>query len=99
AFTGIKSSGSKVVRAQPFSAAVENGNVKICKTCQWIEDMLYELVAFSTKGIHDDIVDALSGAFTALTSGKTGRDIPASAMSVSGKAIPDLGGGTEIPGL
>ncbi|MBE9594202.1 MAG: phage terminase large subunit [Proteobacteria bacterium] len=66
AFTGIKSSGSKVVRAQPFSAAVENGNVKICKECQWIEDMLYELVAFPTKGIHDDIVDALSGAFTQL---------------------------------
>jgi predicted phage terminase large subunit-like protein len=54
------------VRAQPFSAAVENGNVKICKDCQWIEDMLYELVAFPTKGIHDDIVDALSGAFTQL---------------------------------
>ena len=66
AFTGIKSTGSKVVRAQPFSAAVENRNVKICKECQWIEDMLYELVAFSTKGIHDDIVDALSGAFTQL---------------------------------
>lgn len=99
AFTGIKSTGSKVVRAQPFSAAVENGNVKICKTCQWVEDMLYELVAFPTKGIHDDIVDALSGAFTALTSGKTGRDIPASAMSVPSKPIPDLGGGTEIPGL
>jgi predicted phage terminase large subunit-like protein len=66
AFTGIKSTGSKVVRAQPFSAAVENGNVKICKDCQWIEDMLYELVAFPTKGIHDDIVDALSGAFTQL---------------------------------
>jgi predicted phage terminase large subunit-like protein len=68
AFTGIKSSGSKVVRAQPLSAAAENGNVKICKDCQWIEDMLYELVAFPTKGIHDDIVDALSGAFTQLNS-------------------------------
>jgi predicted phage terminase large subunit-like protein len=66
AFAGLKSTGSKVVRAQPFSAAVENGNVKICKDCQWIEDMLYELVAFQTKGIHDDIVDALSGAFTQL---------------------------------
>ena len=66
AFTGIKSTGSKVVRAQPFSAAAENGNVKIYKDCQWIEDMLYELVAFPTKGIHDDIVDALSGAFTQL---------------------------------
>ena len=66
AFTGIKSSGSKVVRAQPLSAAAENGNVKICKDCQWIEDMLYELVAFPTTGIHDDIVDALSGAFSQL---------------------------------
>lgn len=66
AFTGIKSTGSKTVRAQPLSAAAENGNVKICKDCQWVEDALYELVAFPTKGIHDDIVDALSGAFTQL---------------------------------
>ena len=66
AFTGIKSTGSKTVRAQPLSAAVQNGNVKIYKDCQWIEDALYELVAFPTKGIHDDIVDALSGAFTQL---------------------------------
>ncbi|MEA2077967.1 MAG: phage terminase large subunit [Candidatus Marinimicrobia bacterium] len=99
AFTGIKSTGSKVVRAQPFSAAVENGNVKICKDCQWIEDMLYELVAFPTKGIHDDIVDALSGAFTELNQGKTGKAIPASAMSVPGSVIPDLGGSGDIPGL
>ena len=83
AFTGIKSSGSKVVRAQPFSAAVENGNVKICKDCQWIEDMLYELVAFPTKGIHDDIVDALSGAFNALSA-------PATQDQVSTYYIPDL---------
>ena len=66
AFSGIKSTGSKTVRAQPLSAAVQNGNVKIYKDCQWIEDALYELVAFPTKGIHDDIVDALSGAFTQL---------------------------------
>jgi predicted phage terminase large subunit-like protein len=83
AFTGIKSSGSKVVRAQPFSAAVENGNVKICKDCQWIEDMLYELVAFPTKGIHDDIVDALSGAFNALS-------VPDTQEQVSSYYIPDL---------
>ena len=83
AFTGIKSSGSKVVRAQPFSAAVENGNVKICKDCQWIEDMLYELVAFPTKGIHDDIVDALSGAFNALSA-------PTTQEQVSTYYIPDL---------
>jgi predicted phage terminase large subunit-like protein len=83
AFTGIKSTGSKVVRAQPFSAAVENGNVKICKDCQWIEDMLYELVAFPTKGIHDDIVDALSGAFNALF-------IPATRDQVHTYYIPDI---------
>jgi predicted phage terminase large subunit-like protein len=83
AFTGIRSSGSKVVRAQPFSAAVENGNVKICKDCQWIEDMLYELVAFPTKGIHDDIVDALSGAFNALS-------VPDTQEQVSTYYIPDL---------
>lgn len=99
AFNGIKSTGSKVVRAQPLSAAAENRNVHISKDSQWVEDMLYELVAFPTKGIHDDIVDALSGAFTALNQDKTKRAVPASAMSVHGSAIPDLGGSSDIPSL
>jgi predicted phage terminase large subunit-like protein len=82
-FTGIKSTGSKVVRAQPLSAAAGNRNVHISKDCQWIEDMLYELVAFPTKGIHDDIVDALSGAFNTLF-------VPATQDQVSTYYIPDL---------
>ena len=64
-FIGIPSTGSKVTRAQPLSAAAQNGNVKIVNG-SWIGDMLSELVLFPTKGVHDDIVDAMSGAFNEL---------------------------------
>jgi len=64
-FVGIPSTGSKVTRAQPLSAAAQNGNVKIVNGT-WIGDMLSELVLFPTKGVHDDIVDAMSGAFNEL---------------------------------
>jgi len=70
-FVGIPSTGSKVTRAQPLSAAAQNGNVKIVNG-MWVSDMLSEVVLFPTKGIHDDIVDAMSGAFNQLNfSGKT----------------------------
>ena len=64
-FVGIPSTGSKVTRAQPLSAAAQNGNIKIINA-PWIGDMLSELVLFPTKGVHDDIVDAMSGAFNEL---------------------------------
>jgi len=68
AFRGVPSTSSKVARAQPFSAASENGNVKILRAA-WTADVLSELVLFP-HGPHDDIVDALSGAFKALTQEK-----------------------------
>jgi len=91
AFTGIKSTGSKVVRAQPLSAAAENRNVKITKDCQWIEDMLYELVAFPTKGIHDDIVDAMSGAFNILNTGYSGISAGVDMMTGQSRKLPGFG--------
>jgi predicted phage terminase large subunit-like protein len=59
--------GSKVVRATPFSAQVEAGNVVIVETGDperdaWIEPFLEELAAFPT-GAHDDQVDAAADAF------------------------------------
>lgn len=51
----------KVSRAQPVSAQVEAGNVKLMRG-SWNESLLVELQAFP-DGKHDDQVDALSGAF------------------------------------
>lgn len=60
--------GDKVSRAKPFSAQCEAGNVSMVKG-PWNEAYLQILEAFPTKGVHDDDVDASSGAFAALTDG------------------------------
>jgi predicted phage terminase large subunit-like protein len=66
----IKTTGSKVNRAKPLSAAVENDNVHILKA-RWNESFLDECSVFPQEGFHDDQPDAASGAFTQLaTSGK-----------------------------
>ena len=59
-FTGIKTTGSKVLRAKPLSSAAEHGNVKLVRGT-WNEAFLSELENFP-GGAHDDQVDAASGA-------------------------------------
>lgn len=54
----------KIVRAKPFSAQCEAGNVSTLKG-DWNEAYLDELEAFP-DGTHDDMVDASSGAFNAI---------------------------------
>jgi len=56
--------GSKVVRANPFAAQCEVGNVKLIAG-PWNAAYLDELCAFP-DGPHDDQVDASSGAFAKL---------------------------------
>ncbi len=63
-FRGNKSTGSKVVRADPVSAALYNGNLKVLNST-WTEGLVDEAVVFPS-GAHDDQVDAMSGAFRAL---------------------------------
>jgi predicted phage terminase large subunit-like protein len=65
AFRGHRTTGSKEVRANPLSAAAENGNVKLLRA-SWNRDFLNELEAFPL-GAHDDQVGATSGAFELLT--------------------------------
>lgn len=64
-FHGVHNTGSKVERARPFSAAASNGLVSVV-TAPWTQELIWELEAFPTKGIHDDQVDSCSGAFHAL---------------------------------
>lgn len=65
---GERSTGEKFIRAQPFFASAEAGNVRML-TATWNKDLLEELELFP-DGPHDDQVDALSGAFNALNSKK-----------------------------
>ncbi|OQA53256.1 MAG: Terminase-like family protein [Euryarchaeota archaeon ADurb.Bin294] len=67
-FKGHKSTGSKVDRANPFSAHVEAGNVKVVKG-HWNEVFFDELERFPSDDpkAHDDIVDACSLAFNSST--------------------------------
>lgn len=63
-FKGERSTGSKVLRADPVSAAFARGHVKIVRA-DWNADFVSELMSFP-KGGHDDQVDALSGAYSQL---------------------------------
>lgn len=65
-----RETGDKVVRAEPFAAQCEAGNVLLLRG-GWNDDFLDELTTFP-NGLHDDFVDAASGAFRMLTSSNTG---------------------------
>lgn len=67
-FRGLRSTGSKEVRANPVSAAAEAGNVKLVREwgAAWIPAFLDEIEVFP-HGAHDDQVDAVSGAFEVLS--------------------------------
>jgi predicted phage terminase large subunit-like protein len=58
-------SGSKEVRADPLSAQVNAGNVRLVKG-DWNKAFIEEMQVFP-QGKHDDQVDAASGAFNLLT--------------------------------
>jgi predicted phage terminase large subunit-like protein len=60
-----RETGDKVTRAQPFSAQCEAGNVALVRA-PWNEPFLQSLEAFPDPGVHDDDVDAASGAFSAM---------------------------------
>lgn len=56
----------KVTRSMPVSAQAEAGNIKILRG-KWNDDFFREVENFP-EGAHDDIVDALSGAFLMINS-------------------------------
>lgn len=86
AYKGIRSSGSKAQRAAAVSAAAERGQIKIAKGCRNLEDFFNEAESFP-GGLHDDMVDALSGAFSELcgtvdSGSPIGVDRPSEASSL-----------------
>jgi predicted phage terminase large subunit-like protein len=69
-FRGVASTGNKEVRATPVAARAEQGEIVLVRG-PWVADFLDELAEFP-EGLHDDQVDALSGAYADLA-GKTAR--------------------------
>jgi predicted phage terminase large subunit-like protein len=61
----VRVTGDKLTRATPVAAAAENGLMKLVRGRQ-LHAFLDELTAFP-HGKHDDCVDALAGAHTAVT--------------------------------
>lgn len=70
-FDGVRPTGSKATRAQPWSVAAEAGNVFMRKA-MWNKPFLDEASLFP-NGAHDDQIDAVSGAVEFLAFGRTGR--------------------------
>ena len=70
-FRGIRSRDSKMARVNSIDGVASIagvGRLRICKAL-WTRDFLDELIMFP-NGSHDDQVDALSGAYKALTQEK-----------------------------
>ena len=66
-------SSDKLTRAKPVSAQSEAGNISVLRS-PWNEAFFSELEGFSENEkeyAHDDIVDALSGAFNATAGGRS----------------------------
>lgn len=64
-YRGVVSTGNKAQRASSASAAAERGQIKYLRGCRHIEDFFNEAESFP-GGVHDDMVDGLSGAYAAL---------------------------------
>lgn len=65
-FRADKVTGPKDIRAGTMAAAFENGNIDIVNA-PWNKEFIDELCAFPIPEVHDDQVDAASGAFRELT--------------------------------
>jgi predicted phage terminase large subunit-like protein len=65
-FHGVRATGDKITRAKPFSAACQNGLVRLVRG-SWIGKLIDRLTGFGLPGVHDDMTDAASGAHRTLT--------------------------------
>lgn len=70
---GVRSSGDKITRAKPFSAACQNGLVRLVRG-SWVGNLIDRLTGFGLPGVHDDMTDAAAGAHRALTGGAQAWD-------------------------
>lgn len=62
---GLQPKGSKETRAKTVAGRSREGKILVVTNGDWVEDFMTELGLFGMKDVHDDQVDALSGAFEA----------------------------------
>lgn len=63
----VKVTADKFLRAQPVSAAWNDGRVRVPAHSEWVDVFVRECLAFTGTGdAHDDQVDALAHAFNAM---------------------------------
>ena len=62
---GVPSAKSKAERVAPLASQAEAGNVMLING-PWVQPFLDEWEMFGTEGVHDDQVDAASGAYAQL---------------------------------
>lgn len=67
---GRRPVGDKFTRAQPVAAAWKRGDIRLPAAAAWVGEFINELSMFTGTGsdLHDDQVDALSGAWEAAKS-------------------------------
>ena len=94
-FEGIPSTGSKVARANRFSAASGAKRVKLLRG-PWIEAFIQEAEHFP-DGPHDDIVDGATGAYNHLSSGSMGQ--AAKSPVIHQKRKPSMWETSNIPSM
>ena len=63
---GVKPVVSKIERARPVAAAMQMGSVMIVKNCREMLRLYNQLDSFPL-GAHDDVIDAMDGAFAYFT--------------------------------
>lgn len=64
----LKLGGDKFTRALPAAAAWNEGLIRVPQQAPWLDDFLFEVTSFTgVKDKHDDQVDALAHAFSALS--------------------------------
>lgn len=85
-FGGYPASGDKALRAQAVAVPAEQGRVDVLQA-EWLDDLLDEIEQFTEDDshLHDDQVDALSGAFT-LAERHSSR--PAKVTTAAGRRVP-----------
>ncbi len=94
-FKGEKATGPILVRAGPFLAACEAGNIVMVKG-DWNQDVVDEVNAFDDNADHDDIVVALALAYNTLAKGLHGGVVWGREGDKRSNVIPILRGRKPI---
>jgi len=93
-YKGIRSTGEKIIRWNPFATQVNAGNVFLL-AAQWNHDFIDEL-AKVPGAENDDQADSSSGAFTAIALGSGSQGMSVVTLAGFGNQAPRPGGYKQV---